>query len=160
MSDRFVVVLGLAVLAVLSARLFVPGIPLRSRAGTTTGPDLALLALGVAGLVFHCGAMFFRSTFTHLPGSETPIAQITAMGGPSRIWFAIPAVLVVLALRRRPRIAVALVALALAAVGLTMYDAGPLRLHLTAIFVAALAIAAVVSLLMTFNGLNPDQPSR
>ncbi len=58
------------------------------------------------------------------------------MGHASQLWFAMPAVLVLAGLRRQSPIALLPVALGLAGVGVTMYDAGPLRPHLAAIFLA------------------------
>jgi hypothetical protein len=69
------------------------------------------------------------------------------MGTASKIGYSVPAVLVVLGFRHQHPAAVTLVAAALAAVGITMYDGGALATHLTAIFIAVVVIAGVVSLL-------------
>lgn len=100
--------------------------------------------------------MFFRSTFTRLPSSATAIHQINAMGGASKIWFTIPAVLVLIGLRHQFPIAVLAVTLALVAVGITMYDAGPLNIHLAAVFIAAVVLATVMSVLVIRHLLPAD----
>ena len=92
--------------------------------------DAALIGVGAAGLAFHCYAMFFRRTAEHLPGVHSAIRSINAMGTSSRVWFIVPALLVVIGLRRQNPVVVLVVAATLVAVGVTMYDHGPLRTHL------------------------------
>ncbi|MBN9618669.1 MAG: hypothetical protein J0H43_02915 [Actinobacteria bacterium] len=97
--------------------------------------DVVLVVLGMLGLAAHCGSMFYRSSVQTLPGAARAVAEIDALGTASIIAFAVPAGLLLLGLRRIYLPALALVALALAAVGTTMYDNGPLTAHRTAIFV-------------------------
>jgi hypothetical protein len=146
-SAPYVVSLSLVVAVVLGSRLFVSGLPLRRHARPLAVVDGLLLLVGLAGLGFHCGSMFFRSVVEAVPGTTRAINDIDAMGTASKVGYAIPAVLVVLGLRQQHPAAVTVVAAALAAVGITMYDDGTLATHLTAIFVAVVAIAGVVSLL-------------
>lgn len=109
----------------------------------------ALVGVGLAGLAFHCGAMFFRRIVALLPGSDAVSGDIRALGTLSIVWYVVPALLVVLGLRRQHPAAVGVVALALTWVGVTMYDSGPLlQVHLTAIFLAVLVIATVVAALV------------
>jgi hypothetical protein len=116
---------------------------LRRFATTLTATDTTLITAGIGGLTFHCGAMFFRSTIERIPGTMSAINTVDAMGTASRLWFIVPAILLVIGLRRLRPVAVLAVAAALAAVGVTMYDHGPLRTHLTAIFVAVVILAGV-----------------
>ncbi len=113
-----------------------------------TVTDAALAAVGIAGLVFHCGAMFFRSGTEALPGVDPLVRQIDALGTISVILYVVPAALVTLGLRRQTPLAVAAVVAALTAVGVTMYDGGPLDTHLTAIFVSIVTLAIVASALV------------
>ena len=109
--------------------------------------DALLLGIGLAGLAFHCGSMFFRSIVEAVPGTTKAINDVDALGTASKIGYALPAALVVLGFRHQHRAAVTVVALALAAVGITMYDNGSLSAHLTAIFIAVVVITGVVSML-------------
>lgn len=148
MSNAFVIGLGLTVLAVLGARFLLSGLPLRGLARRITLPDVGLLVVGVAGLVFHCVAMFFRRLVDPLPGAGQAISDIRALETASIIWYVVPAALVLLGLRRIRPEALAATALAFIAVGVTMYNDGPLDIHLTAIFAAAVVLAAVVAILV------------
>ena len=115
----------------------------------------ALGGVGLAGLAFHCGAMLFRETVALLPGSDLVSGDIRALGTLSIVWYVVPALLVVLALRPQHPAAVAVVVLALTGVAVTMYDGGPLQVHLTAIFLTVLVIAVVVAALVI-----PPRPQR
>ena len=147
MSAPFVVALSLVVGVVLASRLLFSELPLPRLARPLTVVDALLLAIGLAGLGFHCGSMFFRSIVEAVPGTTRAINDIDAMGTASKIGYSVPALLVVLGFRHQHPVAVALVAAALTAVGITMYDNGALATHLTAIFIAVVLIAGVVSLL-------------
>jgi hypothetical protein len=147
MPAPFTVSLSLAVVLVLGSRFVLPTLPLSRYARPLTALDAAFLAIGLAGLGFHCGSMFFTSLVDAVPGTGRAINEINAMGAASKIGYAIPAALVVLGFRHQHPAALMVVAAALAAVGITMYDNGALSTHLTAIFVAVVVIAGVVSLL-------------
>ena len=148
MSTRYVVALAVTVVAILTARFLVTALPLRRVAVRLTVTDTVLAALGVAGLVFHCGAMFFRSAAEALPGADALVREIDALGTVSVVLYVVPAALVVLGLRRQTPVAVAAVVLALTAVGVTMYNGGPLDTHLTAIFVSIVTLAVIASALV------------
>jgi hypothetical protein len=137
--------LGVTVALILAARFVFRALPLRRVAARVGVFDVALIGVGVLGLAFHCGAMFFRHTTERLPGAHSAIRAINALGTTSRLWFIVPALLVVIGLRRQYPVVVLVVAVALVAVGVTMYDHGPLRTHLRAIFVAVVVLATVVS---------------
>jgi hypothetical protein len=61
------------------------------------------------------------------------------------IWYAAPAIAVLVALRRTPRGALLAAFVALAFVGITMYDGGPLAHHLFAILMGTTTLAALVA---------------
>lgn len=134
-------------LILLILRLVVPGLPVNRLARRLTRLDLALTLLGVLGLVLHCASMFFRPIVAALPGSDTVISQINSMGTASMVWFAVPALLVLVGLRRQHWAALVLLAASLLAVGLTMYNGTALFTHLDTIFAAGVMIAATLFLL-------------
>jgi hypothetical protein len=147
MSTGYVLGLALVVVVGVGLRVLVPALPWRTIATRIMVTDAALVVLGSLGLVFHCGAMFFPALFRHLPGAHTAIGRINAMGTTSIVWYAVAAALVVLGLRRHHPVVVGLVVLALAAVGVTMYDTGPLTTHLVAIFLSVVVLIGVVTAL-------------
>ncbi|MDQ6776111.1 MAG: hypothetical protein M3071_07820 [Actinomycetota bacterium] len=147
MSTGFLVSLAVVVAVLLSARFLLAALPLRRVAVPVTITDVALAGVGILGLAFHCGAMFSRSLVEWLPGTGSVIREIGALGTGSVILYVVPALLVLLGLRRQHPVAPVVMALALAAVGVTMYDGGSLQAHLTAIFVAVVALAAVATML-------------
>lgn len=121
--------------------------------------DVVLVSLGLAGLVFHCGAMFFPALVETLPGTGVAINGINALGATSMIAYVVPAVLILLGLRRQHPIALAVVALGMILVGVTMYDGGSLQIHLTAIFVSVVLLAGNAALLITPPGRRRAGPS-
>lgn len=149
MSLTFVLTLTGVGLGLLVLRLFIPGLPLARYTRRLTGLDFAMTALGVLGLILHCAAMFFRPLVAAVPGTETIMSQINAMGTASIIWYVVPALLVMAGLRRQHWIAQVLLAAVLLAVGITMYDGTALSVHLYTIFAAGVVIAATVFLLVT-----------
>lgn len=132
----------------LSARLLLGFLPLRALAVPVSVADAALVLVGLLGLVFHCGAMFFPGRFDRIPLALTAIRQINRLGTVSIVWYAVAAILVLAGLRRQHPVAVIVVALALAAVGITMYDGGPLHVHLAAIFTAVVVLAGCGAILI------------
>lgn len=144
-STGFVVTLACCVVVVLTARLLVPSLPLRRTAVTLSATEVAATLLGLVTLAFHCGAMFFQGLTERLPATDGVIEAIRALGNASILWYAVPALLMMLGLRRLPWLALSSVGLALLAVGVTMYDGGPLETHLTAIFVAVSLLAVVLA---------------
>ena len=142
-SHSFVATLIVTVAIILGSRFVLVGLPLRRFAAPMTASGTALSAIGVAGLTFHCGAMFYRDTVEHVPGTLSAIRAVDTMGTASRLWFIVSAILLVIGLRRQHLVVGLAVVAALAAVGVTMYDHGPLRTHLNAIFVAVVIVAAV-----------------
>lgn len=117
--------------------------------------DAVLSGAGFLGLVFHCAVMFSQSFADALSGASAAVGQINAMGTASIIWYAVPAALVLLGLRRQHPITLAAVLLALAAVAVTMYDGGSLQVHLSAIFVLVVVLAGI-----TVLALPPSRQAR
>ncbi|MDP3209882.1 MAG: hypothetical protein Q8M65_12105 [Rhodoglobus sp.] len=148
MPVPYIIALILAVVVVVAARFVVPGLPWRARAASMTKADVALAAVGLLGLVVHCSAMFGRSWFQTIPGTGFVSSQINEGGLASMLWFAIPAALLVIGLRRQHWIVLAVLSLALLSVGVTMYVRVPTSTHLIAIFVTTVIVAAVISLLV------------
>jgi len=106
------VALVVLVVAIGLARVVLPVLPWR-RASVQLHPvDVVLAVLGLLGMAFHCGAMFYRSTILSLPGTETAVTHINALGVVSIVAFAAPAVLLIMGLRRISSPALALIVLA------------------------------------------------
>lgn len=154
MSDLVGFALVGLVLALVVLRQSVPGLP--PRAARTLAPvDLAVLLLGVLGLVVHCTSMFFGFLLTWIVPIRPFLQLVNALGAGSQVAYAVPAVLVLVALRRQHWWALAGVFLTLLAVGVTMYDGSPLRLHVGTIVAATAAIASVGTLLTRGRRLEP-----
>jgi hypothetical protein len=147
-STSFVLSLSIVIVLVLGARFLISALPSRRHARPVTFADAVLAGVGLAGLGLHCGSMFFGPVVDALPGAGVAISEINAVGTASIVWYAVPAMLVMFGLRRQHPAALAAVALALTAVGVTMYDGGSLSTHLTAIFVSVVVLAAVASTLV------------
>lgn len=143
----YTIALVTTVLLLVVLRLTVPALPIRRYAVGVTRTQVVLVLVGTVGLVLHCTAMFNRALLTVLPDSSPYIDAVNGMGASSVVLYVLPAVLVLIGLRRQPRVAVGLLVAVLTAVGVTMYDHGPLAAHLTAIFISAVLLAAVLALL-------------
>ena len=149
MSTLFVLTLIGVAFVLLVLRLVVPGLPVKRFTRRLTPLDLALTVVGVLGLILHCASMFFRPIVAAIPGSDGVISQINSMGTASMIWYTVPALLVLVGLRRQHWIALILLTASLLAVGITMYNGTALSTHLDTIFAAGVMIAATVFLLST-----------
>ena len=160
MSPVFLLSLAAVVAVLLGARVLLPALPIRGRARRLSQVDAVLAGAGLAGLAFHCLAMFFRRTVEWVPGADAVTADIRSLGTASIIWYVVPAVLVLVGLRHQHPGALAVVAVALTAVGVTMYDGGPLQTHLGAIFGTVL-VFALVSATVVLPPWGPEpQPTR
>jgi hypothetical protein len=147
-STAYLASLGLSMTAIFASRLLLRWVPLRNVATRISIFDAVVLILGLLGLGLHCGAMFFRSQFRSFPGGHLVIRSVDPLGTTSIVWFAITAVLVLFGLRRQIAGVCGVIAVALALVGITMYDGGSLKAHLTAIFVSVIALTCVVATLV------------
>lgn len=156
MPVAFVIALVAIVLLLAVVRLTVPSLPLRPIAVSPTRWEAVAVLVGLVGLLLHCTAMFNRAVLAVVPGSSTYISAVNAMAAPSVLLYVVPAVLVLLGLRCQHRVAVTVLTAALLAVGVTMYDHGPVTVHLTAIFLSAVLLAATLALLVG----RPRDPHR
>ncbi len=141
-------VVALLVVAVLAgvAAVALPFLRGRSRPGPADG---VLALVGWLGLALHCGAMFARPFVAWIPGSAGYVDVVNGMGAGSIVLYLVPAALLLVGLRRARPPVLAVCAVMLGAVGITMYDGGTLQAHLTAIFgavvIGTLASAGLVA---------------
>lgn len=148
MSTSFVLSLIAVVVLAMCARLVLGGLPLSSVAKRLSVGDAVMSGIGLLGLALHCGAMFFTELVQAIPGAQGPTEAINALGTASILWYGVPAVLVVVGLRRLHWSGVTAVTLAQIAVGVTMYNGGPLDVHLATIFAAVVVLALVAAALV------------
>lgn len=148
MTTDFVVGFAVVVLLLLLARLMVPGLPPKRLAVRLTLLDLGLAAAGIAGLILHCASMFFEPLVSSFPGSAGVISQINSMGPASVIWYVVPSLLLLAALRRHKPVVLAVLAVVLLTVGVTMYNGAALWIHLDAVFAAGVVTAGILFLLV------------
>ncbi|MEO7236414.1 MAG: hypothetical protein ABIW80_13715 [Lapillicoccus sp.] len=129
----------------------------RREPGLSRG-EVASGVLGTLGLVAHCIAMFFGEMFLSLlggvPGVRGYADAVNGMGPASIAAYVLPAAFLLVAVRRR-RVPTIAVLLALGFVGVTMYDGGPLWLHLTAISCLVVVLAGLVSPLQRTRRRSP-----
>ena len=111
-------------------------------------PDLALIVVGTLGLALHCMSMFYRNVVDVVPGSMGLVAAINAMGTTSVVLFVVPAIFLLIGLRHQRPAVVVVELLALAAVGVTMYDGGSTTAHLVAISVSVTVLAVIATQLI------------
>ena len=145
MTAGFSIALAVTAILILLARLAIPRLPLRGAAARMTVVDSVLFGLGLLGLVFHCTAMFYRGLLEPVPGAQPIVDMVNSMGVASIILFAVPSLLLLLGLRHQHVAAIVAMAIALLAVGVTMYNGGTLQVHLAAIFVSGIVLASVMS---------------
>lgn len=148
MSTSFVLSLLAVVVLVACARLVLRGLPLSNLAKRLSVGDAVMSGVGLLGLAFHCGAMFFTGLVQAIPGAQDPTEAINALGTASIVWYVVAALLVLAGLRRLHWSGVVLVSVALIAVGVTMYNGGPLNVHLATIFAAVVVLAVVAAALL------------
>ncbi len=148
MSSPFLLTLVAAVALLFGLRLLSPALPLRSRAVRLRLLDAAWIAVGAVLLAFHCIAMFFRSLAERVPGASPAIQDIRGLGTASVVWYVVPAIAVLLGLRRLHWSALGVAALSLLWIGITMYNGGALDQHLVAIWVGVVLLAAVMAALV------------
>lgn len=91
MSAGYVLAIVVAVLVTGAARVLTGARSIARDARRARGGDMTLLAVGLAGLAFHCGAMFYRPAFRSVPGfrpavdASTPSAQPVSLPSQSRL---------------------------------------------------------------------------
>jgi hypothetical protein len=148
MTAEFSIALAATSALILLARLVLPQLPVSRVAVRITPGDAVLVGLGTVGLAFHCTAMFSRHLFDVIPVAKPLVEAVNAMSLTSIVLYVVPALLLLIGLRRQHWVALTTMALALIAVGLTMYLGSPLRLHLITIFISVVVLVGVVSLLI------------
>lgn len=120
-----------------------------SAAARTPTLEAATGAIAAAGLLAHCAAMFYGEAFRTLSGDVPgllPYADaVNTMGSVSIAAYAVPAVLLLVAARRRGSQALLALAVVLVVVGVTMYAGGALWVHLAAISLLVALLAWLVS---------------
>nr|WP_294694534.1 hypothetical protein [uncultured Friedmanniella sp.] len=158
MSTAFTLSL-LGVLGVLLAlRLVLPGLPLPALARRLRAVDAILVAVGIVGLAVHCAAMFATPVVLAVPGAGPVVAVINALGWGSVVLFLVPAGLLVAGLRRQLAWAWIGLAALLTAVGITMYNGGPLSTHLVTIAATVAWLGLIGAFLVA--GVGPSRPVR
>jgi hypothetical protein len=140
MSTGFLLVLVALPAVLFALRLTTAALPSR-HAHPIGRIDAVLLVLGTLGLVFHCTAMFFPEQTALVPGTDAAAAAVNRFGTASVLLFVVPCVLVLVALRRVRSPVLAVLAVTLAAVGITMYTGSPLDVHLATIAAAVLVLS-------------------
>ncbi|MGI9000005.1 MAG: hypothetical protein ACR2GO_09905 [Candidatus Limnocylindria bacterium] len=102
--------------------------------------------LGIGALVVHCVVMFFP-TFVPGAGPLPSVAEaIRELGPISQVAYWLPAVLVILALRRLPWPVLAMLVASFLGVGVTMFWTVPLAVHLAFIATAVAILAGVLTM--------------
>lgn len=145
------VLLAVAVLAG-AARLVTGGPLLRRRAAPLRRVELLLAFAALIALVFHCAAMFFAPWTDALPGGRA-LGDVVRAGGTASQWaYWLPAVVLLLAVRRLWWPGPVLLAVALAGVGYTMFWPHPLPTHLGWLATAVVAVVAVATSLVGPRG--------
>ena len=140
MPPSFVVSVALIVLGLVALRLL--GLfPVGAAARPLRRSDALIAFVGAVATAYHCVSMFFPDLGRAVPGGVGLVPVINALGVASAILYALPALVLLVGIRRLHPLAVAIDAVALIAVGITMYDHGPLVVHLSAIAVAVIALA-------------------
>ena len=135
-----------SVLVLIVVRIVLRTPPAARRARAIGRVEALLVLIGLVGLLFHCLAMFARPFAQGVPGAAALVGPINGLGPVSVLLYVVPAALVLLGLRRQWAPVPGAVLLVLVAVGVTMYDGGPVGIHLAAIFAAVVVLAATMLL--------------
>ena len=147
MSLPWTLALVAVVVVALILRITLRQLPLPSASPLSVG-RMTALGLGVLGLAAHCVAMFFTDVARAVPGSGGYIDGVNGLGITSMVLYAVPALLVITGLWPVARWALATVVVLLVAVGVTMYNGGPLTVHLTTILLVVITLAGTTAALV------------
>lgn len=158
MTEAYLLALIGTLLLLVAIRIVVPGLPVQRWTRPIRRLDALLVLVGDVGLVLHCAAMFARPFAMGIPGVSALVPAVNALGTTSLLLYIAPAALVLVGLRRLWPPVPAVVLIPLVAVGVTMYDGGPLRVHLAAISVAVVLLAAAP--LLFVSAIGPAAPAR
>ncbi len=140
------------VIVLLVLRFAVPALPPRQVARPLRPVNAVIAAVGVLGLVAHCGAMFYPDVIGVIPGIDGYMRVVNALGLASIVLYTVPAVLIIVGLRHQHPAALITLGFALLAVDITMYDGRPVTEHLTAISVAVIVLAVFAGMLIARIG--------
>lgn len=145
---------ALLAVAVLTgaARLLTGGPLLRRRAVPLGRAELLVAGVALGVLVFHCASMFFAPWTDALPGGPTLGEAVRALGTASSWSYWLPAVVLLLAVRRVWWPGPLLLAVTLVGVGYTMFWPHPLPTHLAWLAAAVLTVVAVAGFLVGGEG--------
>ncbi len=137
---------SLAVLpaAGLIARLSFAQLPFAPLAYRLRPIELLLAVGALVALGFHCSAMFFPAEVEAIPGLEGPAEAVADLGTASQLAYWLPAVVLLVGLRRIWLPALATLTAVLVVVGVTMFWSFGLSAHLAAI-AAAVAITIAIA---------------
>ena len=116
--------------------------------------DLALAAVALLALGFHCTAMFFPSVVAAVPGAGGAAGTVRELGVASQAAYWVPSVLLLFALRRAWAPLLVAETVVLLAVGATMFWDFGLPAHLAAI-AASVAVTVAVLTTMTAQVTRP-----
>ena len=119
-----------------------------SRSRPVPRAELAAAAAAGAVLVFHCAAMFFAGWVDAVPLAERPADAVRALGFTSQVSYWVPALVLVIALRRVWTPVLALLVVALVGVGFTMFVPHELTTHLAWLAAAALSVVLIATALV------------
>lgn len=120
----------------------------RRRSRAVPPRELAVAGVMVAALVFHCAAMFFADWVNALPLADEPARSVRALGLASQVAYWVPAVGLVVALRRVWSPVLVLLAATLVGVGYTMFVPHALATHLAWIAAAAITLGMISAALV------------
>lgn len=137
----------------LAGRILLGRPLLRHRGTPMRRADLVVAVVALLALGFHCGAMFFQSVVTTVPGTDDAIVAVRELGAVSQIAFWVPSALLLLALRRAWAPLLMVETSVLIAVGVTMFWDFGLPVHLVAIAISvAVTVALMTSVSARVNG--------
>lgn len=144
MPPSFVVSVALIALGLVALRL-IGLFPVLAAARPLGRVDALVAFIGALALFYHCLAMFFPDLGRAVPGGPALVPVIDDLGVVSAILFVLSALVLLVGIRRLHPLTVGLNALGLVAVGVTMYDGGPVAVHLAAIAVEAVVLAVTLT---------------
>lgn len=144
----FFAILAAVSILVLLVRLVRRGPLLGGRARVMWPWELGLFGVSLAVLVFHCAAMFAPDVVAAL-GLDAPAAVVRDLDDPiGQVAYWVPAVTLVVSVRRLWWPAPAALSVTAFAVGWTMYAGFTLNQHLATIAFAVILIALIVASLI------------
>lgn len=157
----FFTALAVLVGAILVVRLVRRAPLLAGRARRLTVAESTTVVVADVLLVFHCAAMFATGWVAAIGVLDVPAAIVSDLSDPiGRVAYWLPAVALLIAVRRLWWPAPVGLALALAAVGWTMYGSFTVDQHLATIAVAVTGIAITVAGLVEPPSRNrPGRPA-